>query len=128
MTEHQEELSSPLVFDNGEYKSELCENHIFFYGWTKYGPYNMVQIIFTTGANYAYNHDNNGDLIRMQSQLQRGLYVIYSILYAAYMIYVLNFFMAKFVQKTHATLGRFSTWQAYLVPIKIDCKHIICSI
>ena len=26
--------------------------------------------------------------------------------------------------RNHVTLGRFSTLQVYLVPIKIDCKHI----
>ena len=33
----------------------------------------MVAIIIMTGTKYACNHDNNGDLICLQSRLERGL-------------------------------------------------------
>ena len=51
-----------------KYQDEVMSGQGFYRG----GPH-MVAIVIMTGTKYACNHDNNEDLICLQSRLERGL-------------------------------------------------------
>ena len=97
----------------------------------------MVAITIMTGTKDACNHDNNGDLICLQSRLERGLNM-HAISSLNRTIYAWNLFqkgsnMLASIENlfsrnssknySHVILGSFSTLQSCLVLFEKDCKH-----
>ena len=86
-------------------------DHIKVQGWTTYGC----------------NHDYNGDLICLQSQIRNGPYMLANFFQQGQnMLAIIKVLFSRDASRnqSHVTLGRFPTLQAYLVPIERDCKHI----
>ena len=86
----------------------------------------MVAIIYRTGIKCACNHDNNGVLLCLQSQIRNGPYMLAIFSNKDKMLAIIKILFSRYTSRNHShvTLGRFPILQAYLVTFEKDCKHI----